>query len=732
MPKKRLTIAFLAVILTAAALSRAADKLSVTLDEFFDSVAFHAVQIAPDGHAVVIETRRADWENNRFRKDLWLYRDGQGGTGGSAAGTRGGSPWDRFAPADAAGRLVPLTQSGYDHDPQWSPDGRWLAFLSDRPPAHPPEGPGVEDKSKKETAQLWVIPAEGGEAAALTQGDDVHAFAWSADSRRLFYATQVPESKDEEEETRHEWNDVVRFRESERGDLNSRMELEPALDRRALTAAVADDSGVIAPVAASADRVKQMAVSPDGKRLAFVTDARSQRQESLETYGVEVIDLPHAPQDGVRRVVHRQAVVDSLRWAADSKHVFFHFENGWVEGPYQDAQSRVYWADARVADAGAATGAGRAGSLVHWGAGFDGAVTDYAALPAGGLLFLGRLGTEVQLYGQTGPAGAFARRAGQPGTYEALSTATRSPRVAFVRSALGSPPEAYVADGPDSIDRARPITAFNRLLTERALPQGKTFRWTADDGVPVEGMLIYPPGRFGEKRLKMLTLIHGGPADADGNAFEADWYQWSVMAATRGWLVFEPNYRGSTGYGDRFTLGIIPHIVSRPGKDILEGVDELVKQGLADPDHLAVGGYSYGGYMTNWLITQTTRFKAAVSGAGAVEHVANWGNDDTTVDDAYFLGGLPWEAEASYNAEAAIWQFAKVRTPTHVVAGADDIRVYVGEDYLLERALYTRGIPTSLLIFPGEGHELDKNPWHGKIKVREELKWIEKYAGAGD
>jgi dipeptidyl aminopeptidase/acylaminoacyl peptidase len=194
-------------------------------------------------------------------------------------------------------------------------------------------------------------------------------------------------------------------------------------------------------------------------------------------------------------------------------------------------------------------------------------------------------------------------------------------------------------------------------------------------------------------------------------------------------LVFEPNYRGSVGYGDAFALGIIPRIVSRPGKDILEGVDALVKDGIADPDHLTLGGYSYGGYMTNWLITQTTRFKAAVSGAGAVEHVANWGNDDSTFDDAYFLGGLPWRTRQNWNDEAAIWQFDKVRTPTHVVGGADDIRVYVGEDYLLERALHTQGVPTSLLIFPGEGHDLDKNPWHGKIKVREELKWLEKYGG---
>jgi len=242
-------------------------------------------------------------------------------------------------------------------------------------------------------------------------------------------------------------------------------------------------------------------------------------------------------------------------------------------------------------------------------------------------------------------------------------------------------------------------------------------------------MLIYPPGKFESKSLPMITLIHGGPADADGNHFEADWYQWDRLAATNGWLVFEPNYRGSTGYGDKFILGIIPEIVSRPGKDILAGVDALVKDGIADPDHLTIGGYSYGGYMTNWLITQTTRFKAAVTGAGAVEHVGNWGNDDTVFDDAYFLGGRAWEAPKRYYDEAAIYQIDKVRTPTHVVGGAEDVRVAVLENYLLERALHSLGVPSALLIFPGEGHSLDKNPWHGKIKVREEMKWLEKYGG---
>jgi dipeptidyl aminopeptidase/acylaminoacyl peptidase len=301
--------------------------------------------------------------------------------------------------------------------------------------------------------------------------------------------------------------------------------------------------------------------------------------------------------------------------------------------------------------------------------------------------------------------------------------------VAFVYTSLGKPAEVYLADSASALDQAKPITAFNKLFTERDLPQGKPYQWKADDGITVEGMLIYPPGKFEAKHLPMLTLIHGGPADADGNAFAADWYEWAALAATNGWLVFRPNYRGSTGYGDKFLLQIVPVIVSRPGKDILEGVDALVKDGLADPDHLTVGGYSYGGYMTNWLITQTTRFKAAVTGAGAVEHIGNWGNDDTTMDDAYFLGGRPWEAQQRYHDEAAIFQIDKVRTPTHMVAGADDIRVAVMEDYLLEHALYSLGIPNALLVFPGEGHGLGKNPWHGKIKVREELKWLQKYGG---
>jgi len=181
------------------------------------------------------------------------------------------------------------------------------------------------------------------------------------------------------------------------------------------------------------------------------------------------------------------------------------------------------------------------------------------------------------------------------------------------------------------------------------------------------------------------------------------------------------------GYGDKFLNEVLHELVSRPGKDILYGVDALIKDGIANPMKLSIGGYSYGGYLTNWLITQTTRFNAALSGAGTVEHIADWGTNDMPLFTKYFLGGYPWEQADRYHKEAAIYHINKVCTPTHIVTGENDIRVPTAESYILERALYSLGVPTKLLIFPGVGHEIDSNPWHELIKVREELKWLKKY-----
>ena len=164
---------------------------------------------------------------------------------------------------------------------------------------------------------------------------------------------------------------------------------------------------------------------------------------------------------------------------------------------------------------------------------------------------------------------------------------------------------------------------------------------------------------------------------------------------------------------------------------MLQGIDALVEEGAADPERLTIGGYSFGGYLTNWLITQTTRFKAAVAGAGDAQFVVNWGNNKFPLPYAYSLGGLPWENQARIPPlfKPLSGRSAKSSHPLTSSLAPTTLPSTSGEAYLLERALTARGIPNTLLIFPGEGHLLDANPWHGKIKVREELKWLEKYGG---
>lgn len=696
----------IAAVLCFASLSSAvafAQKPPLTLDEFFNSVDFDALKISPDGHSVAIGTTRADWDRSVFRHDLWLYRDD-------------------------SSSLIQLTQSGHDTNPQWSPDGKWIAFLSERKDSSGKPAESEDSESKDGGInQLYVISVNGGEAIPLTRSDEeIHDFGWAPDSRTLYFASRLPWTKERKDAYKKEWKDVRQYREAERGDAIFSLNLADAIARNmnAPAAVSADPENKLIDVSPGAQqlattpwRVQQIVISPDGKKLAFATSSISERWEKIEEFEIYLVDLADSsPNRVVRQLTRNAAIEQDLYWSPDNRHLFFNVQLGDASGPYRDLQPHLYWID------------NNSGEIQQWSKDFVGSVNRYA-LGGNRVLVAGRQGTEVPLYYSSTPTAVFSKLNGWAGTYDRLSVAEHSPRIAFVYSSLDRPTEVYLADNPEQLQNARPITAFNKLFSERDLPKGKPYQWKAEDGATVEGMLIYPPGKFEQKNLPMFTLIHGGPADADGNHFEADWYQWDRLAATQGWLVFEPNYRGSTGYGDKFLLGIVPQIVSRPGKDILAGVDALVKDGIADPNRLTIGGYSYGGYMTNWLITQTTRFKAAVTGAGAVEHVANWGNDDTTFDDAYFLGGRPWEAQQRYHDEAAIFQIDKVKTPTHVVGGAEDIRVAVAENYLLEHALHSLGIPSSLLIFPGEGHSLSKNPWHGKIKVREELKWLEKYGG---
>lgn len=664
-------------------------KPPFTLDEYLNTTQIRSARLAPDGKAAVIAVSSPDWEHDRYRQDLWIWRD-------------------------SASQLLPFTHSGHDGSPEWSPDGKWIAFVSDR--LLPEEVSNTEG-----TSRLWLSPVNGGEAFPLYREKlEVHAFAWSPDSSAIFFSTTEPLSKDKEEARKKEWKDVIRWREQERGDVLIRISIDgDRLESSSPTEVnqkVADDTAL--PKSAKVIGKSSLAIgtivpSHDGEKIVFSSEPVSHRLEKPADYELFLV-----PSTGgtVEQITHNDALEGNPQWSSDDKRIYFSVRaaGGSLDGKYRDVQGRLYSLDLTTQ------------KIEVLGQDFHGSWEDFAVSPDGALLASGLTGIEQQIYRIDGTHAL--KLAGASGNYGGIHLAKQGGRLLVIHSEIGKPAQVFVAEDVDHLLQAKTITDFNPIFRERAAVSWKPYQWKADDGRTIEGVLLFPPGREA-KNLHMLTLIHGGPADADGNRFGADWYDWAYLAAAKGWLVFRPNYRGSSGYGDDFMLQISPHLVSRPGKDILEGVDALVKDGLADPDHLAIGGYSYGGYMTNWLITQTTRFKAAVTGAGAVEHAANWGNDDLSFDDAWYLSGTPWQKPELYQSEAALFQFDKVRTPTHLVHGNADVRVSYLEGVLMERALEKINVPHAFLVFPGEGHPLGKNPWHGYVKVREELKWIDKYAG---
>ncbi len=686
----------------------AQSKPTITLDEYLNTTDILAARLSPDGTSAVISTEAPDWKNSVYHHDLWLWTPKAG--------------------------LQPLTHAGSEDNPQWSPDGKWIAFISDR--ALPDEDASAEGDATNESAKgkrIWLIAAAGGEALPLfSEKLDTHTFAWSPDSASIYFSVTEPLTHEQEDTKQDQWQDVIRWREQNRGDVLVNVSIAPAI-ARALATPLPDSSAAAktakgrsdtisaptlppgaATVARSAKAIEEIAPAPDGKTVAFLTGPVHKRTENPADN--EIFLVP-AGGGAVRQLTRNQALESNLRWAPDGRWLHFAVPAaaGSLEGNYRDVQGRLYRMEVE------------SGKVERLGAAFEGSFDQFTLLPDGREVALGLKGTETQLYLVEGDKATALP--GQAGTYAGIESAHSSNAILVRHSTLNEPPQVYLAANPLRPDQSKALTSFNPIFAQRAQPEWQPYTWKSDDGRTVEGVLIFPPGKKNARHLRMFTFIHGGPADADGNRFGADWYDWATYAADQGWLVFRPNYRGSSGYGDDFMLGIAPHLVSAPGRDILAGVDALVKDGYADPDHLAIGGYSYGGYMTNWLITQTTRFKSAVTGAGAVEHAANWGNDDETWDDAWYLGGEPWQKPELYQSEGALFRFDKVKTPTHLVQGGADIRVSYLEGVTMERALQALGIPHTFLVFPGEGHSLDKNPWHGYIKLREEMKWLEKYDG---
>ena len=589
---------------------------------------------------------------------------------------------------------------GDSSQPIWSSSGNWIAFLT----AGYATGNWTKEQttSKKPTKIehfIYLYSVFSGKVVPVSTGSITpSALAWSESDSSLYLAGVSSEPRVDDQ---IEWKDVIRYRQL----ISDHTTTIVRIDNPSFSAKVV-------PVTTVPFLIGQLIFAPKVQKLLLTSVAYTDEvSDAFEIYSINL-----GQSQSLSRLTNNDASEVELQLAHDGTHVLF-IEYNRVEDTLRHVQTRLYSLDLIT------------GRVERLAKDFMGGIAGYTINYEGGVYIVEQLRTNLYIYMQRSPTGPSILLDGWNGTYQYLTSSPgRSKSLAFVYSSLEQAKEVYLTERADRPSSAKAITNENELFDQRDLPKAEVYQWrNKQDNQTIEGILHYPPDRFHAKNLPLLILIHGGPFSASVNGFGGGWYQWAPLAATYGWLVLEPNYLGSSGYGDSFVSDILDQPVSRPGRDILAAVDQLTEEGIVDPQQLAVGGYSYGGFVTNWLITQTTRFNAALSGAGAVDHLSAWGTMDVPGFYKLLFGALPWDVPSRYAQESPIYQLDKVQTPTLIVTGEDDVRVNADQSYILERGLQYLRVPTELLVFPKEGHGLERDPWHGKIKVREELKWLEKY-----
>jgi dipeptidyl aminopeptidase/acylaminoacyl peptidase len=249
----------------------------------------------------------------------------------------------------------------------------------------------------------------------------------------------------------------------------------------------------------------------------------------------------------------------------------------------------------------------------------------------------------------------------------------------------------------------------------------------------VEGILYYPLRYAEGTRYPLIVQTHGGPRSSDKFQF-GSWSRYVQVQTAMGYVVLKPNYRGSTGYGDAFLRDMVGHYYLQSHLDVMTGVDTLIERGIADGDRLVKMGWSGGGHMTNKIITHTTRFKAASSGAGAVNWISMYAQSDTRVQRTPWFGGTPWQEDApidTYWGHSPLKDISNATTPTIILVGANDERVPPPQSVELYRALRANGVPTHLYMAPREPHGWQELR-HELFKINVELDWFEEHARGRD
>jgi dipeptidyl aminopeptidase/acylaminoacyl peptidase len=313
----------------------------------------------------------------------------------------------------------------------------------------------------------------------------------------------------------------------------------------------------------------------------------------------------------------------------------------------------------------------------------------------------------------------------EKGTLGAANLNRTGTRVGFARESPAEAPEAFVM----SLRSGEPVRVSRANLDLPKLPLGETqvIRWKAKDGLEIEGLLTYPVGYEPGKKYPLILNIHGGPAGVFGETFigRRGAYPLATFAA-KGYAVLRCNIRGSGGYGKKFRFANLNDWGGKDYEDLMAGVDHVIGMGIADPDRLAVMGWSYGGFMTSWVIGQTGRFKAAAVGAGVTNLWSFTGTSDIPGFLPDYFSGEPWENFQAYSQHSPMSHVKGVTTPTIVLHGEADIRVPISQGYELYNALKRQGVTTKMVVYPRTPHGV-REPKFILDVMKRHLGWVEKY-----
>jgi dipeptidyl aminopeptidase/acylaminoacyl peptidase len=655
-------------ILAIAVVGAVAGDKKITIEDALSIKNVGQPQFSPDGRWIAFTI--TEWNRKENRRDTHIY----------LIPSSGGQP-------------VKLTNGERGESaPQWSPDSGSIAFLASRD-SSPAGATGPRGN------QIWVISVRGGEAERITSEDaGVTQFRWSPDGKHFAFVTRdTPKDKAEREKRKKDKFDAIVVD----SDFSYSHLWTISLDGKEKKR-----------VTEGSFTVSDPQFSPDGRSIAFVHSRQGQQESSFtdisEDRNTDIYIV--AATGGQPRQLTTSAGPDSQpRWSPDGKQI-----------AYTSSSDPSSWAAKTELMIVPAEG-GQPRSLT---ASHNESVFGIEWSPDGKSIYTN---ASVGVYNQTlripSTGGAFQPVFANPGAYGFGDLSSDGRMIAYTFDDAASPSDIWVAtiDGKD----AKRLTDVNPQAKEFALGATEIIRWKGPDGFEIEGILIKPVGYAQGKRYPTILQIHGGPY----GRFSYGYNSRAQIFAANGYAILMPNPRGSTGYGNKFTVSNVKDWGGKDYQDLMAGVDEVIRLGIADESRLAVMGGSYGGFMTFWVVTQTARFKAAIGHAAISDWYSFHGQSDIPGLMEYGFGGVPWSARETYVKYSPMSYVDRVKTPLMITHGEEDRRVPIAQGEQYYRALRKRGVDVVFVRYPREGHGIAE-PNHQIDLVGRQLEWFEKYVKA--